>query len=307
MLATATLARVAPAAGQVGPPGVEPRDGTATFTDLTGPGTCSFPGEPPDNLHVGLSTPEFGTADLCGGYLEVTGPAGTVRVKVTDHCPRCAPGLIDVTRTAFARIADEAAGRAPVTYRLARNPPLAEAISLRVKAGSSRWWTQIQPLDHGNPIARFEALQDGAWRALVHTADNYWTAADPGLGDGPFTVRITDVFGQQVTIDQVELAPGVVQPTGARLYPPPSAAELPPDQATTTTRPAVLAPPLSLPPVESVAGSRRAGSRAAGDGRADPSSGTGPSNVWPVFLVLVSAAALARAVLHRRARPRAAR
>ena len=58
--------------------------------------------------------------------------------------------------------ADVDAGRVPVSYRLVRNPPLAEAISLRVKTGSSRWWLQIQALDHGNPIARFEALHGPA-------------------------------------------------------------------------------------------------------------------------------------------------
>ena len=38
-------------------------------------------------------------------YLDVTGPLGTVRVQITDHCPRCSEGLIDVSRTAFAAIA----------------------------------------------------------------------------------------------------------------------------------------------------------------------------------------------------------
>jgi expansin len=310
----------------VGPPGVEPRPGTATFTDLTGPGACSFLGEPADNLHVGLSTFEYGTATPCGGYLDVTGPSGTARVKVTDHCRRCDPGLIDVTRTAFARFADVGAGRVPVTYRLVRNPPLAEAISLRVKSGSSRWWLQIQALDHGNPLARFEARQDGAWRRLVHTADNYWAAEDPGLGDGPFTVRITDVFDQQVTIDGVQLAPGVVQPTGARLYPTPgrSAGSSPsatePPATTTTTRGALdgtgLAPPLSIVPgaTRSRSGDDDDGDDDGGDDR-DESAAAAASDegdddgegaaLWPLLLVLAAAVAAARVLVRGRARARA--
>jgi expansin len=273
---------------QVGPPDVEPLDGTATFTDLTGPGACSFLGEPPDNLHVGLSSFEYGTATDCGGYLDVTGPLGTVRVKITDHCRRCEPGLVDVTRTAFSRIADVGAGRVPVSYRLVRNPPLAESISLRVKDGSSRWWLQVQALDHGNPIARFEALRDdGGWRPLVHTADNYWAAQDPGLGDGPFTFRITDVFGQQVTIDQVALAPGVVQPTAARLYPaaggsPGEPNAVPPTRHGDTSSPAQasaepgtgLVPPLSiLPPTTTP--SRGSTARTSDDADGDDPDGEG--------------------------------
>jgi expansin (peptidoglycan-binding protein) len=316
LVVAASLVPATAALGHEGPPGVEPRDGTATFTDLTGPGACSFLGEPPDNLHVGLASVEYSAAGACGGYLDVTGPSGTVRVKVTDHCNRCAPGLVDVTRTAFARIADEAAGRAPVTYRLVRNPPLAESISLRVKTGSSPWWMQIQALDHGNPIAAFELRTGDGWRSLVHAADNFWTAASPGPGEGPFTVRITDVFGQQVTIDDVELAPDVVQATTARLYPsepgPPTPAtgDLPTDDPPATTQPAVLAPPLSLPPPADAAtrsGSRSATDRAEADADADagdqaPAGTGGGAPVWPLFLVLLCAAAVARAIVRRRAR-----
>jgi expansin (peptidoglycan-binding protein) len=310
----------------VGPPDGTPRDGTATFTDLTGPGACSFLGEPPDNLHVGLSSFEYGTATDCGGYLDVVGPAGTVRVKVTDHCRNCAPGLIDVTRTAFARIADLAAGRVPVTYRLVRDPPLAEAISLRVKSGSSRWWLEIQALDHGNPLASFEARQDGAWRRLVHTTDNYWAAEDPGLGAGPFTVRLTDVFGQQVTIDGVELAPGVVQATGARLYPAPgeTAPSPPTTHAPTRQGPATtvdalnpggLPPPLSMAPSSSVPGDDRSTDEAAagagtGTNRHDDDDGSGTGDgdeggggaMGPLVLLLAAIVAFARGLTWWRAR-----
>lgn len=303
--AAATLAPSAAAAGHVGPPGPEPREGTATFTDLTGPGACSFPGEPPDNLHVGLSSPEYGTAAGCGGYLDVTGPSGTVRVKITDHCRRCDAGLIDITRTAFARIGDVDAGRVPVTYELVRNPPLAEAISLRIKTGSSRWWLQIQALDHGNPIARFEVLQEDGWRALAHTTDNYWEASDPGLGEGPFTVRLTDVFDQQVTIDDVVLAPDTVQPTTARLYPAAEAPATPEASATTvpSTEPADLAPPLSTPLSDPSTRSRSApiSGRSAPD---DEDSDNGTAPLWPLFVALGAAAVVARLVTRQRARRR---
>jgi expansin (peptidoglycan-binding protein) len=305
----ASLVPATAALGHEGPPGVEPRDGTATFTDLTGPGACSFLGEPPDNLHVGLASVEYSAAAACGGYLDVTGPSGTVRVKVTDHCNRCAPGLIDVTRTAFARIADEAAGRAPVTYRLVRNPPLAESISLRVKTGSSRWWMQIQALDHGNPIAAFELRTGDGWRSLVHTADNFWMAASPGPGEGPFTVRITDVFGQQVTIDDVELAPDAVQAGPARFYPPERGLPTPPsDDPPPTTQPAVLAPPLSLPPPADAATRSRSASsiRRTEDRTQTGGAEDGFDPVWPLLLVLTCTAALARALAQHRVRAKAA-
>jgi expansin (peptidoglycan-binding protein) len=218
---------------------IQPTDGTATFTDLTGGGACSFPGEPPDNLHVGISTAEFGTADVCGAYLDVRGPKGSVRVLVTDHCTNCRPGVVDVSRKAFTRIADVGAGQAPVHYQLVRNPPLARPISLLVRDGSSTGWFQLQVLDHGNALAGVElGTTTGHWRRLTRSPDNYWTAANPGPGAGPFTIRITDVYDQAVELYDVRLAPGEVQHTVARLYQPASPG---------TGNPAPVAAPVPAP------------------------------------------------------------
>jgi expansin (peptidoglycan-binding protein) len=229
---------------------VVPGSGTATHYDSTGGGNCSHPALPADRLDVALSHVEYGTADACGGYLDVVGPEGTVRVAITNQCPECQVGHIDLSRTAFARIAPLEAGQVPVTYSLVRNPPLAESIALRVKDGSSRWWMQIQALDHGNPLAAVDLRTGDGWRALVPTEHNYWTAEDPGPGDGPFTVRLTDIHGQSVTVDGIALTPGAVQRTGARLYG--AGGGAPPAAPATTAAPTTLAP-TSLPPTTTTA------------------------------------------------------
>lgn len=322
LLVAAWCAQVDGVAGAAagGPVEVEPRSGTATFTDLTGGGACSFPGEPPDNLHVGISTAEYGTADACGGYMDVVGPEGTVRVKITDHCRNCRPGLIDVTRKAFDRIADVGQGRAPVTYGLVRNPPLDEPISLRVKAGSSRWWLQLQVLDHGNPLAGVELRAGDGWRALVHTTDNHWTASTPGPGDGPFTVRITDIYGQSATVFDVALAPERVQHTVARLYQP-DAAPAPPSASSPTSSSVVPAPASIVPPlVDPVTSTTRptgvtpSVDDGGDDAAAAPAvlprqtgrkSSRGAASLAPLF-VLLAAIAVAMKIYLRRARHRRA-
>ena len=303
------------------PVDVEPRSGTATFTDLTGGGACSFPGEPPDNLHVGISTAEYGTADACGGYMDVVGPEGTVRVKITDHCRNCRPGVIDITRKAFDRIADVDQGRAPVTYGLVRDPPLTEPMSLRLKAGSSRWWLQVQVLDHGNPLAGVELGVGDGWRALARTSDNHWTASTPGPGDGPFTVRITDIYGQSATIFDVALAPGRVQHTVARLYQPDAVPAPPTSSAPTSSSlapPASVLPPAVSPvtpptPVTPVTPSTPApgmtpspggaGDDAVTAPAAPPRSSRGAASLAPLF-VLLTAIAVAMKIHLRRTRPR---
>jgi expansin (peptidoglycan-binding protein) len=300
-----------PAAGAQPPPAGAPRAGVAAFTDLTGGGACSFLGEPPDNLHVGLSTGEYDGASACGGYLDVVGPSGTVRVKITDHCPRCAAGVIDVTRKAFGMIADIAAGRVPVTYELVRNPPLDETISLRVKRGSSRWWMQIQALDHGNPLARFEIATDQGWRSLARTADNYWTVDDPGPGNGPFTVRITDIYDQTVTIDNVRLAPGEVQATRAWLYEPGQITS-PPSSPSPGSAPTegVATSAITLTPPSTAAPSQRTAADQAATGsashRSTPARSTtrdSGGSIAPVFIVLAVGGILILLLRRNRATP----
>jgi len=151
---------------------VVPGSGMATYYDSVDGGNCGLPGAPADHLDVALSHVEYGTADACGGYLDVTGPNGSVRVLITNQCPECEVGHIDLSKTAFARIGPMEAGEIDVTYSLVENPPLPQPMAMRVKTGSSRWWMQIQPLDHGNPIASFELQTDGGWRPLVHSQDN---------------------------------------------------------------------------------------------------------------------------------------
>jgi expansin (peptidoglycan-binding protein) len=228
---------------------VVPGAGRATNYDSDGSGNCSFPPGRNGNMNVALSEVEYGTADACGAWLDVTGPNGTVRVEVTNRCPECEVGHLDLSREAFAAIAPLEAGMVDVTYEVVADPPVAEPIALRVKEGSSQWWLEIQVIDHGNQLASVE-LADGAggWRSLAPSQHNYWTAEEPGPGPGPLTVRITDVTGASVTVDGVALSPGVVQRTEARLYGPGAGGGAAPTTVPPTTAPPTTAAPTTVPP-----------------------------------------------------------
>ncbi|KAI8071051.1 RlpA-like double-psi beta-barrel-protein domain-containing protein-containing protein [Gongronella butleri] len=52
----------------------------------------------------------------CGRYAQVKGPKGTVKVKIVDTCPPCKSGSLDLSPAAFAKIANLAAGRVPITW-----------------------------------------------------------------------------------------------------------------------------------------------------------------------------------------------
>ncbi|WP_327587601.1 expansin EXLX1 family cellulose-binding protein [Nonomuraea sp. NBC_00507] len=193
--------------------------GKATLYELqSGGGNCSYPSPPADNLYVALSPREYAAAAACGGYLNVTGPKGTVRVKVVDQCPECPAGHIDLSRTAFARVVDPGKGTAVVSYRPVGNPRVGRPLSFRVKEGSSQWWLALLVIDHGNPLASVEVkAAGGAWRKLARADYNYWIAQS-GAGQGPFAVRVTDTRGHRVTANGVRLAPAVIQRSTTKMY-----------------------------------------------------------------------------------------
>lgn len=269
--------------------------GIATHYELQpGQGNCSFPFPPGGGLYVAMSPPEYDNAAPCGSWLEVTGPDGSVRVEVADQCPPCAAGHIDLSATAFSAIAPLSAGLVSVSYQTIADPPLPGPLQVLVKDGSSQYWLALLIVNSGNALASVQVENSaGGWTDLARASYNYWIAQS-GAGPGPFTVRVTDTLGHQVTVSGVSLEPGVVQDTGAWMY-----------GAGATTAPATTAPatspgaspgsPGSTPspgpssvrpgPAGGAAGRRRAatdaGASAAPQQAAAPAVARVPSG-WPI-------------------------
>lgn len=240
-----------PARLVAGPPvGTAVHRGKATYYSTSGAGNCAFPRPPADGLFVALSPSEYAGAAACGGYLDVTGPKGTVRALIYDQCPGCPVGTIDLSKKAFARVADLSAGMVSVRYRAAIDPPLPRPISITFKDGTSQWWFSVLIADHGNPLRRVDVRPAGkGWHRVGRTDDNHWVA-DDGLGPGPFDIRLTDVYGNTATATRVRLLPGRSQRVAAALYgdaaqasPTPGATRSPvPPSASPSTAPATPTP-----------------------------------------------------------------
>jgi expansin (peptidoglycan-binding protein) len=191
--------------------------GIATHYVLQGLPNCSYPNPPADQLFVALSPAEYASAGGCGGYLEVTGPNGSVRVKVIDQCPECATGHIDLSETAFAKLAALSAGLINVHYTYLADPTLPGPISIEVKDGSSQYWLALLADNTGNPLTSVEVQTSSGWQSLQRASYNYWIAQS-GAGSGPFTVRLTDNEGNVSTVSGITLSPGTTQATGTYMY-----------------------------------------------------------------------------------------
>lgn len=234
--------------------------GIATHYVLQALPNCSYPSPPADGLFVALSPGEYDNAAACGGYLEVHGPDGSVRVEVIDQCPGCGAGHIDLSEAAFSAIAPLNAGLVNVTYQPLVNPSLPGPISLLVKQGSSQYWLALLAMNTGNPLASVQVQSEsGGWYNLVQASYNYWVAQS-GAGAGPFTVRLTDTRGHVVTVQDVALSPGATQATGTWMYGAGATTGAAPEPASTPSR----APHISRP-VASATSGRALSSRAAGE------------------------------------------
>jgi expansin len=192
--------------------------GIATHYVLSGLPNCSYPSPPANDFFVALSPSEYNSAAGCGGYLTVTGPDGSVTVQVIDQCPECATGHIDLSEPAFAKLAPLGAGLINVHYQYLADPALPGPITMEVKSGSSQYWLALLADNTGNPLASVQVENgSGDWISLARANYNYWIAQS-GAGSGPFTVRLTDTQGNQVTVHDVALDPGAVQSTGVYMY-----------------------------------------------------------------------------------------
>src|SRR5205085_11532056 len=111
---------------------------------------------------------------------------------------------------AFAKLANPALGRIPITWTLL-SPAAPDTISIRYKTGSSQWWCGVQVIGHRNPVAVLEVRTANGWRQLPRSDYNYFLSAD-GSGCGS-AIRITDIYGERLTISGMAVRPNVVQHT----------------------------------------------------------------------------------------------
>jgi expansin (peptidoglycan-binding protein) len=186
--------------------------GIATFYDSDGGGACLF--DPSGDVMTGaMNSTDYESAKACGAYVVVRAANGTsITVRITNECPgECAPGQIDLSAEAFAKLANPTLGRIAISWKLV-SPSTLGTMSIRYKTGSSRYWCGIQVIGHRNPVARLEVRAGGGWRQLPRTSYNYFIS-DDGTGCGG-AIRITDIFGERLTGDGIAIRPNFVQPTG---------------------------------------------------------------------------------------------
>lgn len=194
--------------------------GEGTYYDADGSGNCMFDPSPEDLMVAAMNRADYTGAALCGAFVQITGPNGSVTVRIVDQCPECLPGDIDMSPQAFDRIAPRIAGRVPISWRIV-SPDIAGPVRYRFKEGSSQWWTAVQIRNHRNPIAKLEYRDaSGQFIAMERQDYNYFLRPgdNQGLGVGPYIFRVTDIYGNSFTDANIPLTVGGVV-SGANQFP----------------------------------------------------------------------------------------
>jgi expansin (peptidoglycan-binding protein) len=169
-----------------------PHTGDGTVYDADGTGNCSFDAAP-DRMVGAMNHADYAASAVCGECVAISGPSGDVTIRIVDQCPECAPGDIDLSAEAFAKIAEPSAGRVSISWKVV-SCGLPGPIRYRFKEGSNPYWTAVQIRNANSAILSVEAMKDGAYEPLTRTDYDYFLD-ESGLGPGPYSFRVTDVYG----------------------------------------------------------------------------------------------------------------
>lgn len=150
---------------------------------------------------------DYAGSQICGATVVISGPKGNVTVRIVDLCPGCPAGNIDLSPQAFEQIADTTLGRVPISWYVTADN-VSGPILYHFMEQSSQYWTGVQIRNHRYPIYSIEYLtSSNAWKNIDRTDYNYFVVSG-GLGVGPYTFRVTDIYGHVLVDSSIALAPG---------------------------------------------------------------------------------------------------
>ena len=171
-------------------------EGFATYYSDQHDGQCGFPAQAPGIPTAAINGFQWEGSAHCGECLEVGGPLGRITVRVTNRCPECGPGDLDLDQGAFAQIAPPSAGRVPISWRRVACE-IDGNLQSRVLAGSNPWYLMLQADQHRHGIASAEARIGDAWQPLPRTDWNTFQGpTDRPVGS--LQVRYVSTTGESI-------------------------------------------------------------------------------------------------------------
>lgn len=169
-----------------------------------------------------INNVQWNGSEASGGFLEVLGPkqregAQPIVVQISDLLYERADGL-DLSQEAFAKIADPVDGIVNIEYELIdpgndfRTPygyTIAQGIVAEGISDSNPWYGAVRLNNHRYPVESVDILtKSGGTVPLERGSDNRFTINTDTAVYGTQDLLVTDIFGQQVTLDDININSG---------------------------------------------------------------------------------------------------
>lgn len=202
--------------------------GRATFYDAANPsgglGASGYDVPSLDQLYkvVAINNIQWNGSEASGGFFEVSGPkqregAAPIVVQVVDYLYERADGM-DMSAEAFKLVADPVDGIVNINYQLvgpdddyvtAYGYSIGQGIVVEGIAESNPYYAAVRLNNYRYPIETVELLtENGNAIALNRESDNRFVLDGNYPLYGVQDLLVTDIFGQQVTLDDVYITNG---------------------------------------------------------------------------------------------------
>lgn len=202
--------------------------GRATFYDAANPaggkGNSGYDVLSGDALAgiTAINNVQWNASESSGAFLEVSGPkqrdgAAPIIVQVSDQLYERADGL-DLSAEAFFEVAEPVDGVVNIEYKLVSPDDnfvtpygysIGQGIVVEGIPESNPYYGAIRLNNHRNPVESVELLEeDGSLVPLERGSDNRFVLNTGSAISEAQDLMVTDIFGQQVTLNDVDIASG---------------------------------------------------------------------------------------------------
>ncbi|MGL4882952.1 MAG: expansin EXLX1 family cellulose-binding protein [Waterburya sp.] len=199
--------------------------GRATFYDAANPtggkGASGYDVPTSDQLYkvVAINNVQWNGSEASGGFFEVSGPkqregAAPIIVQVVDYLYERADGM-DMSAEAFERVANPVDGVVNINYQLvgpgddyvtAYGYSIGQGIVVEGIPETNPYYAAVRLNNHRYPLEKVELLtENGNAVELNRESDNRFVLDGNYPLYGAQDLQVTDIFGQQVTLDDVNI------------------------------------------------------------------------------------------------------
>ena len=196
-------------------------NGLASYFTPAGPGACQIPNGEFNNFFVAMDSSRNGNSAWCGAWLEVTGPGGTTQVQVIDRANTGDANNLDLSLDAFQAIGGSTmSGPIAVSWKWISAPGNIGPIKLYDGGSSNVWYLSIKPVNVVNPVIDVEVNNGGGWIPMNLGSGYYFDQTFGSPLVFPISVRVTDIFNNEVTTTVLSLSHLSSGQVGVENFPP---------------------------------------------------------------------------------------